>query len=92
MAGCVGCCGYAVRLVSAMFTCSVLRRFVFALVWAGKKNWRCLHAAHVYAVQTGAVQAARREGGAECGLRAAGCRAHGTGYRVLCACMLKGSF
>lgn len=27
-----------------------------------------------------------------CGVRAAGCRAHGTGYRVQGACMLKGSF
>lgn len=59
----VTCCGYAVRLVRALFTCSALRRFVFALVWTGKKNWGCLHAAHVYAVQTGAVRAARQGGG-----------------------------
>lgn len=51
------CCSFGSRSV---YLQRVLRRFVIALVWTGKKNWGCLHAAHVYAVQTGAVQAARQ--------------------------------
>lgn len=82
MAGLCGmlwvCCSFGERYVYLQRSTP----FCFCASLGWQKNWRCLHAAHVDAVQTGAVQAARREGGAECGLRAAGLTVQGTGCCV----------
>lgn len=78
------CCSFGSRSV---YLQRALRRFVFALVWTGKKIG-AVYTQRTFTLCKQARYGQQGKGEARC----TECRVHGARYRVLCTCMLKGSF